>query len=309
MMNRIALISVSAAAILAGTLALRSGCTSLRPRDRSGAADAAPGRIVSLSPSVTEILFALGLADRIVGVTRYCKYPEAARSLRDVGGYYDPNYELILRLQPDLVILPQTQQEALRRFAGDNIRTLAVRHDDLDGIFASISSIGEVTGTEQKADALLGEMRRGMEAVTEKVKDLRRPRVLLSAGRILGTGRVDDLYIAGRGNIYSALVELAGGANCYDGPVSYPSVSAEGVLRMNPDVVLELTGFLEKKNLTAARIRAEWETTYPNLEAVREDRVHVIAADYAVIPGPRIVKTLRDMARAVHPDADWPDPR
>lgn len=269
-----------------------------------GSSQPVPGRIVSLAPSITEILFLLGLADRVAGVTRYCVYPPEARKKPKVGGYYDPSYEAIVALKPDLVIVLPEHEEHRRNLERLGLATLAVDHRDIPGILASIATIGKACGRERAATATVDDLRKRTNAVREKTRGLDRKRVLVSVGRNMGSGRIEDVYITGRTGFYNNLIDLAGGVNAFDGDIAYPMVSEEGILRINPEVIIDMVPDLEEKGLTRDSVLKEWKAL-KGLDAVRNGRVHVFGQDYTVVPGPRFIRVLEDMARAIHPEADW----
>src|SRR5690606_29277795 len=127
-------------------------------------------------------------------------------------------------------------------------------------------------------------------------------RVLISAGRDYGAGKITAIYAGGPDEWYDTLLTMTGGRNAYEGDVRFPELSVESVLRMDPEVVLELAPNLDEQGLTADDVRAEWDTL-PQVTAVKNRRIHVLDGDYIATPGPRFVQVLEDMARALHPDA------
>ncbi|MGQ9663438.1 MAG: ABC transporter substrate-binding protein [Kiritimatiellia bacterium] len=260
------------------------------------------GRIVSLAPSITETLFALGLGDRVVGVTQYCRYPPAAVTRTKVGAYLDPNYEAILSLQPDLVILLEGQPDVHQRLTRLGFELLTVNHTTIEGILKSFEQIGERCGVLEKASQVRDSMRYRLTEIEKRTAGRPRSRVLVSSGRTLGTGNLQEVYVPGPGNFYDTLIWLAGGTNAYSGPLSYAVVSAEGILRMNPDVVIELAPDLEAQQVDRKKILAEWQQL-PDVAAVRNGRVYIFDESYVAIPGPRIVLLVEKMAQVIHPEA------
>ncbi|MBN1885584.1 MAG: ABC transporter substrate-binding protein [Candidatus Krumholzibacteriota bacterium] len=294
----IALAFVIVAAALCGSI--RAGSPAIGAEDAPGIpAFPPPSRIVSLSPSTTEILFAIGAGDRIVGVTRYCRYPAEAASIRRVGGYLDPNYEAIAALEPDLVaILPE--QESIRNLLGRlGIRFVIVDNKRIEDIVRSIGTLGVVCGEQERAKRLVCGIEERIEAVRRGVAGRHRPRVLVSVEREVGAGVVRELYAAGRGGIYDELVELAGGENAYrrESP-AFPLISAEGIVNLDPDVVIDLVPDVEGRGIDTAAAAADWDGI-PGFGKKR--RVCVVTADYAFIPGPRFPRFLEDLAGMIHP--------
>jgi len=294
------------AAVILVCVALSTGCgqserpdTESRPLPSHGG----PARIVSMAPNITETLFALGLGSRVAGVTRFCLYPPEANNLPSIGGFLDPNYEAIAALAPDMVLtLPE--QDNARRYLDE----LSIPHETLHNrtvaeILDSIAAVGALCGVEARADSLLGDIRQRMAHIAERTADSPRPRVLLSIGRTRGTGSIRDVYAAGKGTFYDELVSLAGGTNVVSVPgIAYPELSAEGVLHLDPGIIIELAPELAGLNSDASRARSEWDTL-PGVSAEREGNVYILTGDYTMIPVPRFILLLEDMARLVHPNA------
>lgn len=267
-----------------------------------------PERIVSLAPSITETLFALGFGDRVAGVTRYCDYPPEAQTRAIVGGFIDPNYEAIVQLEPDLVALLVIHDEAKSRLTGLRIPFLAVDHRTIPGILDSFVQLADRCGARDRGLALAAQCEAHMDEIARKTENLPRPRVLISSAREFGAGRIESVYVAGRNQWHDELIRLAGGENAYpDDGIAFPEVSPEGILRIDPDVVIELAPKAETGDYTIAQIVAEWDSV-PGLRAAREKRIYVLNGDYVGLPGPRFVHLLEDIARALHPEADWDAP-
>lgn len=262
-----------------------------------------PGKIISLAPSTTETLFALGLGGNVVGVTRYCDYPEPARSVARVGGFFDPNYEQIVALQPDLVVLLTSHRNAMRELKKMGIRTLAVPHKTIGDIHESIRAIGEACGADKAAAALLRELDDRSRRVRSTVQGRQRRRVLVCIGRDTETGKLSGMYMAGRQGFYHELIESAGGINANeDETVAYPQLSAEGVIRVNPDVIVDLVSHIKPGANPPAQIIRQWDRLSP-VTAVQEGRVYAIVGNHALRPGPRYVQFLEQLARLLHPEA------
>jgi iron complex transport system substrate-binding protein len=261
-------------------------------------------RIVSLAPSITEILFMLGLGNRVVGVTRYCEFPPAAREKAQVGGYYDPNYEAVMALNPDLVIMLPEHDEPRRNLGRLGLNILVVDHRSITGILDSITAIGKACGKEQTAATAVNDIKVKMEHIRIRTRGLAQTRVMVCVGRNMGSGRIEDIYITGRNGFYNDLILLAGGVNAYNGDAAYPIVSEEGIIRINPQVIIDMVPDLGKKALDRSMVLKEWQAL-KGVAAVRNKRVHVFGQDYTVVPGPRFIHILEDMARVIHPEADW----
>ncbi|MBV8879554.1 MAG: ABC transporter substrate-binding protein [Planctomycetaceae bacterium] len=254
-------------------------------------------RVVSLAPSITEVLFALGLGDRVVGVTRYCEFPPEARSKPIVGGYYDPNYEAIVRARPDLVAtLPEHDdlQPELRKLGFPGV---TVDHRSVRGILESLSTLSACCGAPEKGTALRASLEARIRRVGERTSGLSRPRVLVSIGRMAGDGTMTRITGCGPGGFFDELINLAGGVNALEPGIDFPAFSPEGLLKVDPDVIVDLWPDLHQTKLDGDAIRRLWKA----LPGVRA-RIEVIGETYALVPGPRVVLLLEDFARALHPE-------
>jgi iron complex transport system substrate-binding protein len=261
-----------------------------------------PERIISLAPSTTEILFALELGGRVVGVTRYCDYPSATAQIPKVGGYFDPNYEQLVALRPDLVILLTSHRDAKVELEKMRIRTLTTPHRGVDDVQEAIRLIGAACDRSKQAAALLAELSRRTRVVQRAVGGKQRPRVLVCIGRDTELGKLSGMYVAGRRGFYDEIIRMAGGVNaCDDDQVAYPQVSAEGVIQMNPDVIIDLVSQIKPDSKPRAAIKRHWERLRV-VKAVRAGQVHVVVGNHALRPGPRYVDFLEQLARVLHPD-------
>ncbi|MHC5053398.1 MAG: ABC transporter substrate-binding protein [Planctomycetota bacterium] len=271
----------------------------------TGPGRGAPSRIVSLAPSITETLFALSLGDRVVGVTRYCDHPPEARTRAKVGGYYDPSYEAIVALQADLTILLPQHEEPQKRLAALGIETLTVGNTSTAAILDAIAAVGRRCDAEAEAREIGSGLRARLARVSERTRGLERPRVLLSVGRAMGSGSLKDVYFAGGMTLYDEAISLAGGENaCRGGGAKYPKLTGESVLVLDPDVIVDLVADLEASGLSEDAVLADWRSI-PGARAVETGRVHVLSKAYAVRPGPRFILLVEDLARILHPEADW----
>lgn len=261
-----------------------------------------PLRIVSMAPSLTESLLALDLEDRIVGVTRYCPSVDGAL---EVGGYYDPSYEAILSLDPDLVIVMQSHDELHRRLGDLGLDTLRVDQHDVEGILTSVQDIAIRCGVERRGRELVADLRAALDEVTAAVEGLDRPKTLVVVGREPGGGRVGTLWAAAGDTFYDDVIRLAGGVNAIpDTVIRYPELSHEGLIAVDADVVLDVVADGGVRGVSVEEAAADW-LGLGDLRAVRNGRVHVLMEDFVVIPGPRIVSTVRTFAEHLHPELQW----
>ena len=264
---------------------------------------AAPQRIVSTGPSITEILFALGLGPRVVGVTDYCAYPPEAKKIRRIGTWMTPNMEAILETRPDLVIVQKTGIHDDARFKAMSLQTLLVHLDSLDGITKSIEAIGSATGTQAKAAQLTSSINRELDAVRKRVAGRPSTRVMFIVGRTPGS--LEGLIAAGSRSYLTEVMAVAGGRNIFeDSSVAYAKVLHEEILARNPEVIIDMGEHPDATGLTEAQKASEvalW-SRYPSLPAVKNHRVHIVSSDLYVHPGPRVIDLARELARLFHPE-------
>lgn len=262
-------------------------------------------RIITLSPSLTETVFALGLGDRVVAVTDYCDYPPQAQALPSVGSYTNTSLEAITRLQPDLVIMLNGQQQRQQQLEQLGIKTLVLDNSTIADIKETIKTIANLTGKQSQATKLLNNIQDQIDYVRIKVHGVAPVRTLVGIAHYVNSDQLDTVYIAGQHDFYNELLELAGGVNVYtDTTVKVPSVSAEGIIRMNPDAIIDV--FPEQKDHQSdmKQVIKQWQTLR-SVNAVKQQRIYIIEHDYASIPGPRIFKLLPEMAQLLHPNLDW----
>ena len=263
-----------------------------------------PQRIVSLAPSITETLFALGMGDRIVGVTQFCDYPDSAKLIAKIGGFYDANYEAIIRLKPDVVILLEEHETAHESLTHMGIPLFTVNHRTLRGIMQSIDTLGIFLGKVQIAQNIVHYWEKHSALVNEQVSELERPSVLMTLERV-----IDDpgsIYIVGKDGVYDELISIAGGVNAYDGiGIRYPMISREGVLQMNPDVIIE--NVWKREDMPDAESYLAYWREFKEVKAVKSGNIHMISKSYAIRPGPRFILLLRDIAPLLYPQINWND--
>jgi iron complex transport system substrate-binding protein len=295
----------SVLALLAGAV-LTGGCGGVADVVPSGGdIDAVPQRIVSLAPSLTETLFALGLGDRVVGVTRFCAYPPEVLELPRVGGHLDPNFEAIVSLEPDLVVAIPSSRESGLRLESLGISVLEVDQHDVESVLESVSAVATKCGVSDRGAILREELEERLARVKAVVAEAPRPRAVVVVGHQTGGDSVRTVWAAGRDTFYDGVVQIAGGVNAIEeGLARYPELSREGLASLDADVVLDVIAGLEARNLDPDVVHAGW-MQLSELRAVREHRVHVLAGDQMVVPGPRLPEMVEAMARALHPELDW----
>jgi len=251
----------------------------------------APRRIVSLAPSVTEVLFEAGVGPRVVGVTSYCRFPREALALPKIGGYLTPSYEALVALQPDLVVTLAEHADVEPRIRALGIPILRVDHRSLEGIVRSVEQVGERCGVTTPAKRAADALRETL-ASAKRVVVGTRPRVLICFGRAEDFRR---LTAAAPGTIHDDLITQAGGVNVLTSDtIAYPTLSAEGVMRLNPDVIIEFSS----GSADAKALRSQW-SRLDSVRAVRTNRVYVFTGEFLSVPGPRFVRFATTIAQAI----------
>ncbi|MDR2006475.1 MAG: cobalamin-binding protein [Acidaminococcales bacterium] len=272
-----------AAAGLAGESALRTSADANRPKKEIK-------KIVSLSPSNTEILFALGAGDEIVGVTTYCDYPAQALSKEKIGGFFAPDIEKIVLLNPDAILANSTlQSEAIRQLQRAGLYVMPVKNANLDEILESIAIIAQTIGREKEGDALRQKLDAGRrDAKIRLARYTGKPRVFIEVWD-------KPILTVGRRSYLSGLVAEAGGINVAGGAdADYYNWDIEKIYAANPDVYLRLRG-----NDMGSRADI-MPDTLRELEAVRGGRVVTVFGDWIVRPGPRSIEALPQIMDAVY---------
>jgi len=254
-----------------------------------------PQRLVSLAPSNTEILFALGLGDKVVGVTDFCDYPEEAKAIEQVGTYFEPNIEKIFSLSPDLVLAITGLPEVIAKLEELGIPALILNPSDLEGILANIRLVGKATGAEKEAEALISKMRERMAAVTEKAAEAKEsPKVFCE----IDATDPSKPWTTGPGSFMDAMIRLSGGTNvAADAESPWVQLSAEEIIAKDPQIIILADS---KFGVTAESVgeRPGWEA----ITAVKEGAIYGIDDDLISRPGPRIVDGLEAVARIIHPE-------
>lgn len=253
--------------------------------------DKVPHRIVSLSPSNTEILFALGAGDRVVGVTSYCDYPEEAKSIEKVGSFEGPNLELIKKVQPDVVLAGYIQEEAVKTMESMGIKVVVTEAESFDSIYDSIELIGKVTGTEAKAKEVVDGMKQSIEAIAAKNKDKKKPSVFY----VVWT---DPLTTAGSDTFINDVIKAAGGVNVAEKVTSWAKYSSEELVKDNPDILISALHSTDK-GMTKEDISKN--PIFSKLECVKKGNVYIMSDDNIISrPGPRIVQAVEEMSKVLY---------
>jgi iron complex transport system substrate-binding protein len=255
-------------------------------------------RIVSLAPNLTEILFALGLGDRLAAVTSNCDYPPAAADKPRVGSFWQPDIEAILAARPELLValdIPQ-HQAIVSRFRQQGCTCLSLRIDTLEQLAPTIREIASAAGRTLEGEAVIQDMNKRLKSFPLS-PGAARPKVLWVIQR-------DPLRVAGTKTFISELLALAGAANAI-GPTiyEYPPIGAEELLAAAPEVIIEPS---DNPDLSELKSQADFWSRYPALPAVQNHRLYLIPSAVVSRVGPRIPDALAEIANRIHPPAAQP---
>ncbi len=256
-----------------------------------------PKRIVSMAPSLTEILYYLGLGDHVVGVTQFSYYPPEAAHKPKVGSYINLNVERIISLNPDLAIGTADGNKAsvVRLLEQVGIPVYIVNPRKVRDVISTIAALGDLCGVGRKAKELTSCLVRRVDYISKKTAGLRRPLVFLQIN-------MKPIMTVNRNTFHHDVIQLAGGENMsQDEPVTYPRISVEEVIKRNPEIIIissmERGGRFEQA-------RQEW-FKWSVIQAVKERRIHLVESDLLDRPSPRIIEGVDIMARLIHPEVEW----
>lgn len=252
-----------------------------------------PARVVSLAPSITEMLFALGLEEQIVGVTEFCDYPSAAKSKPKVG-YANPSVETIIALRPELVVAPRDflRPDLQLKLEQLKISVFVLDAHTLEDIPLQIHTLGQMFEKVSAANAVTQLMR-------QRISEIRRKVETLPARRVLYVLNSQPLITVGPGSFIHQMIGVAGGMNVATrASEAYPRLSMETVLKEDPEVLIFPSGEVE----TVPRSEQQQWRRWNSLSAVKQERFHEVSSSLLNRPGPRVVEGLEQLARAIHPE-------
>lgn len=252
-------------------------------------------RIVSMAPSITEILFALGLNEEIVGVTDFCDYPEAALTKPRIGGFVNPSIEMIVSLKPDLIIATRdgNRKETIQRLNDLGFSVYVVNPKGFDGVMKTIQNIGEIVGRQDESRRTIRDMITRKEKVVRLTRSLPQPKVFFQVGNA-------PIITVGRGTLADDLIHLAGGKSISENEtLSYPLYSIETILSKAPEIIIMSS---MESNKDYWNLIKKWQN-WKSIPAVKKNAIYVVDSNLVDRPTPRIVEGLEEMLRIIHPEA------
>lgn len=255
---------------------------------------AAPRRIVSLAPGITETLWALGLEDKIVGVTTFCDWPPAAAAKTKIGGFTNPSIEKIVSLGPDLILATAdgNRRETVRQLEKLGLSVYVINPTNTAGVLKSIGRIGAITGREKEAGLLVDKLQKKLDGIAARTRGKRKPRVFFQLG-------MEPMITAGRGTLIHEVMERAGGVNVAGNDIAnYPRYSAEGIIRASPDIIV----FAPMVNDRTFEAVYKFWRSFGEVPAVKHHKIYPIDANLINRASPRIVDAVEIMSLMFHPE-------
>jgi iron complex transport system substrate-binding protein len=277
---------------------LTGGCKSANPSSEEKMRDIADDlgrklkipekveRVISLAPSLTESIFAVGAGDRLVGVTTFCDYPPEAQKIAKVGDTINPNLETIIALKPQIVFVSTASQmeNFTRTLEQQNITVFVTNPKDLNGMLANLRQLGDIFGTAERTTILLNELQEKILAIEDQVRDKPKDRIFVQISK-------EPLFTAGKDSFITEIITRAGGVSVTkDVETAYPKLSKETAFALDPDVII----------LSESPDNTEPNEVFKNSKAVRKGKVFRVKADLLSRPGPRLVDGLEQIANFLH---------
>ncbi|MDA3839354.1 MAG: helical backbone metal receptor [Candidatus Delongbacteria bacterium] len=247
-------------------------------------------KIISLAPSITETLFLLGVAKHIIGVSEYSSFPEEAKSIQVISTITDMNLELIIKLKPDIAFILPSQTKFQEQLLKIGIKSHVIDQRSIEKIITSIRSIGEELKLGDRAKIVsdsLSMILKNVQAMKPSGKN-----ILVSIGRDHSSD-INFIYSAGRKTFIDNIITLLGYENALDSDIPYPKISAETIIRLDPDIIIDLIPLTDKNEI--AQAKSSWNSL-PSLLAVKNKNIYLFTSDYATIPGPRIFKFIQELS-------------
>lgn len=279
--------------ILIFYFAILFGCFLAAHFSKSAGGESGISSIVSLSPAITQSLVALGLEKKISGVSRFCQLPDGAEPRRIVGDMINVNLDALKILKPDLVILPANMKFIAERLRSLGMKILAFDSSSPSGLLSSIFRLGQATGAQETAGRLRASFEEDVLALRKKVFNPA-PRVLfalLALGECGFAGH--EASFIGQDNFFSKLIEIAGGKNAYDGDLPYPAISVEGILALEPDLLVISAPMCAEKRAVARSWASIWRGTD------KTPKILVLNQPQDTVPGPLAIKTAQKIQGAI----------
>ena len=259
-------------------------------------------RILSLAPNITSMICAMGHRNDLVGVTRFCVYPDMnTDKISNVGGYLDFSLEEAMRTNPNIVFLSENHTSAKEAFENTDVKVCIVGITTFEDIPKTITAIGNAIGEPLKAEELVKTFNGSCTKIREKTNHMyEKPKVLICLGRDYGTDQMGRIYIAGNTSIYEGALEVCNAKNVFaDKGIENPALTLEGIMELNPDVIIEITPNYDELSVSREQIIKDWNVA-PKINAVKNKRVYVLSDREASIPDQDFYKVVDKLADLIH---------
>ncbi len=254
-----------------------------------------PRRIIATSPSNTEIICALGAADRLVAVSSYATHPPEILKLPKIGGLFDPDMESILALAPDLLVMRGRNPQVEKLCQDHHIRFYEDKTDTLDTLFTTIRELGDILNRSDEATELIKRTREQLDKIKSSVGERQRPKVLLT---LRSPDKLGGITTVSRQSYLGQVIELAGGDNIFaELETPYPQIGLEDIVSKQPDIIIEAMPGEEDADALQKQLLTQWRDV-GSINAANEGRVVVLTEDYVLIPSPRVVQLAKRLQQA-----------
>ena len=269
-------------------------------QNNSGVKRSCPQRVICMTPAITELVFALECDNIVVGVSDFCTYPPEALEKENLGGFFNPNFERLMALKPDLIIIQGRFEKMMDFCRQKHLTLLSLELNDLETIYREIMLLGKTLKRTEQAQRLCTQIQQSLEKIEVKVTRCKKRRVFFSLSRT--SGLMTGLTTVEGKSFLSELIAIAGGKNIFDDiEQSYPQVSKEALLKRAPEIIIEALPGEQLSSRKRQQLTADWKIM-ANLPAVRKEQIRFLTEDYILIPGPRMGQAAEKLAKAIHPE-------
>lgn len=248
------------------------------------------GRIVSTAPSITETLFELGLGENIVGVTENCRYPNETKSKAKIGKAFAISSEAVIALKPDVVFVLSAYSGLAAKMKSAGIKTVVLEQSSVEGFVGSIDVVAETCKIQEKGKNFKAKFTPYLKK-TETNGD--KKKILILVGRDYESSSIKDAYAVGNDKFLNEIIELSGAKNAYSGDLPYPKIQLEGILSLNPDIVIDIVTASDLTHEKLEFIKKSWSDL--DINAVKSGKVFIKTDDFWSLPGPRFVQIIEEI--------------
>ena len=253
------------------------------------------GRIVSTAPSITETLFELGLGKNVVGVTENCRYPEEVKNKAKIGKAFAVSSEAVIALKPDVVFVLSAYGALAAKMKAAGMKTVVLEQSSVEGFVHSIDTVAATCGIQEKGKNFKAKFTPYLRQTETKGK---KKKILILVGRDYESTSIKDAYAVGNDKFLNKIIELSGAENAYQGEMPYPKIQLEGILSLDPDIVIDI---VTASGLTPEKLEFI-EKSWANLDinAVKDGKVFIKTDDFWSLPGPRFVRIIEEIKNILY---------